>query len=71
MVRKKHNTTIDTSVWVTQEALANEVGVKVQCVNNWIRRGKIEFKPIPGSRLVLVNKLTAPKVGVRFTKKQP
>lgn len=49
--------------WVTQQALANELGVKVQCVNNWIARNKIKAKKIEGSRLVLVDKRTAPEVG--------
>lgn len=51
---------IDTNKWVTQQALANELGVTVQCIHNWIARDKIEFMKIPGSRLVLVNKYTAP-----------
>ena len=56
---------IDTTIWVTQQALATELGVKVQCVHNWISRKKIEAKAIPGSRLVLVNKSTAPIPGQR------
>lgn len=51
---------IDTRVWVTQQSLANELGVTVQCIHNWIKRHKIESMIIPGSRLVLVNKHTAP-----------
>lgn len=54
-------TNIDTTIWVTQQALASELGVKVQCVNNWIRRNKITSLKIEGSRLILVNKTTAPK----------
>jgi len=51
---------IDTTKWITQQALANELGVTVQCVHNWIKRDKIESMKIPGSRLVLVNKDTHP-----------
>jgi len=51
---------IDPEVWITQQALANELGVTVQCVHNWIKRNKIESMVIPGSRLVLVNRHTAP-----------
>lgn len=47
---------IDTNVWVTQAALANELNVTVQCVHNWIKRNKITAKKIEGSRLVLVDK---------------
>lgn len=52
---------LDTSIWITQQSLANERGVTVQCVHNWIKRNKIESMKIPGSRLVLVNRDTAPK----------
>lgn len=51
---------IDTSVWITQQSMANELGVTVQCVHNWIKRKRIESMIIPGSRLVLVNRTTAP-----------
>lgn len=51
---------IDTSIWITQQSLANELGVTVQCVHNWIQRKRIESMNIPGSRLVLVNRDTAP-----------
>lgn len=54
-------TTIDTNIWVTQQALASELGVTVQCIHNWIKRQKIEFMKIPGSRLVLVDRTSAPK----------
>ena len=47
---------IDLSTWVTQQALAAELNVTVQCVHNWIRRNKIISKRIEGSRLVLVDK---------------
>jgi DNA-binding XRE family transcriptional regulator len=51
---------IDTSKWITQQSLANELGVTVQCIHNWIKRKRIESMKIPGSRLVLVNKESAP-----------
>lgn len=47
---------IDTSIWVTQQALADELGVNVQNVHNWTRRGKIEWQYLPGSTTKLVNK---------------
>lgn len=50
---------IDMNVWVTQQALTTELGLKnVQVVHNWVRRGKIQSKRIEGSRLVLVDKTT-------------
>lgn len=58
---------IDTSIWITQQSLAAELGVTVQCIHNWIVRDKIEYKVIPGSRLILVNKNTAPIPGKRKT----
>lgn len=51
---------IDVNKWITQQALANELGVTVQCIHNWIKRNKIESMKIQGSRLVLVNRDTAP-----------
>lgn len=56
---------IDTSIWITQQALASELGVTVQCIHNWIARKKIEAKKIAGSRLILVNRLTAPAINTR------
>lgn len=47
---------IDFNQWVTQQSLANELGVRVQCVHNWIKRKRILSKKIEGSRLVLVDK---------------
>lgn len=47
---------IDLNVWVTQQALATEYSVTVQCVHNWIKRKKVDSKQIEGSRLVLVDK---------------
>lgn len=49
---------IDLNLWVTQQSLASELGVTVQCVHNWISRNKIKSKKIEGSRLVLVDKTT-------------
>lgn len=43
-------------VWITQQAMAKLHEVTVQCVHNWIKRGKINSKLIEGSRLVLVDK---------------
>ena len=47
---------IDLNNWVTQQALANELNVTVQCIHNWIVRNRIASKKIAGSRLVLVDK---------------
>lgn len=54
----KDNDSLDVTIWVTQLALADELGVSVQNVHNWVRRGKIEWKKLPGSRIRLVNKHT-------------
>lgn len=56
------DTNIDTAIWITQQAMATKLGVTVQCVHNWISRKKIVFKKIDGSRLILVNRTTAPEV---------
>ncbi len=48
---------IDTEVWITQLALANELRVSIQVVHNWVRRGKLETVKLPGSRIRLVNRL--------------
>lgn len=50
--------TVNTQIWVTQQALADTLGVKVQNVHNWVRRGKIDWQKLPGSKIVLVNKDT-------------
>lgn len=50
---------LDLNVWITQQALANELGHKsVHQVHNWVQRNKIEWKSLPGSRIKLVNKHT-------------
>lgn len=38
---------IDTSIWITQQALADELGVSIQRVHNWIHRHKITAKIFP------------------------
>lgn len=50
---------IDPSIWVTQQTLADELGVKVQNVHNWVQRKKIntlvhEF--FPGIKIILVDR---------------
>jgi len=57
MAKQTNPTTIDTEIWLTQKALADQLGIPVQNVHNWIRRGKIESKKI-GPRITLVNKNT-------------
>lgn len=49
---------INLTGWITQQQLANELGVKVQAVNNWIRRGKINSKHIPELGITLVDKMS-------------
>lgn len=49
---------IDTTIWVTQQALADELDIPVQNVHNWVQRKKIEWMLLPGSTTKLVNKLT-------------
>lgn len=48
---------IDLSVWVTQKGLADELGVKIQNVHNWVQRKKIQTMVLPGNT-TLVNKTT-------------
>lgn len=50
--------TIDITKWVTQQALADELGVNVQNVHNWVQRKKIDTYTLPGSTTVLVNRET-------------
>jgi predicted site-specific integrase-resolvase len=47
---------LDLNTWITQQALADQLGVRVQNVHNWVRRGKIDFQKLPGSKIILVNK---------------
>ncbi len=52
---------IDFNIWVTQQCLANDLGLPVQNVHNWVRRGKIDVLKhefIPGVKVFLVNKNT-------------
>lgn len=49
---------LDLSIWVTQQALADNLGVRVQNVHNWVRRNKIEWQFLPGSTTKVVNKNT-------------
>ena len=49
---------LDMNIWVTQQALANELGIPVQNVHNWVQRNKIEWMLLPGSTTKLVNKNT-------------
>ena len=63
------STKIDFSIWVTQQSLANELGIAVQNVHNWINRGKIEAREhefIPGVKVFLVNKNTIKVDSQRF-----
>lgn len=47
---------LDLNIWVTQQDLAKERGVTVQCVNNWIRRHQVGSKKVGNSRLILVDR---------------
>lgn len=47
---------IDTDVWVTQQALANELKMSIQGVHNWVQRHRIETLQYPNSKLILVKK---------------
>jgi len=49
---------VNTLLWITQKALADEMGIPVQNVHNWVRRGKIQYQKLPGSKIILVNKDT-------------
>lgn len=49
---------LDTSIWVTQQALADELDIPVQNVHNWVQRNKIDWMVLPGSTTKLVNKHT-------------
>ncbi len=51
-----NSNSVNMDVWITQQAMAKETGFTVQCIHNWIKRGKIDSKRIKGSRLVLVDK---------------
>ncbi len=55
MATNKH---LDLNIWITQQALADQLEVKVQNVHNWVQRNKIEWEYLPGSKIKLVNKNT-------------
>jgi|ERR1700748_509451 len=59
-VLKEYNESqsLDLNVWVTQQALADEMNIPVQNVHNWVQRNKIEWVVLPGSTTKLVNKTT-------------
>lgn len=60
---------IDFNTWVTQQTLADELGVAVQNVHNWVQRGKIdtiEHEYLPGMKIILVNKNTIRVDSQRF-----
>lgn len=51
------NINIDTSIWVTQQQLADELKMSVQRVHNWIKRNKIESRKVKElGNITLVNK---------------
>ncbi len=50
------NIRIDNSKWITQQALADDLGISIQRVHNWIKRGNVEAKVIPELRITLVNR---------------
>jgi hypothetical protein len=35
------NQSIDLTIWITQQKLANELSVSLQVVNAWVKRGRI------------------------------
>jgi hypothetical protein len=47
---------IDLNIWVTQQALADELGVPIQNVHNWVQRNKIEWQYLPNSKIKVVNR---------------
>ena len=56
-MRKNDLTKLDLNKWLTQQAMAQETGVSIQAVQNWISRGQIDFITLPGNT-TLVNKNT-------------
>lgn len=54
----KKNEIINTSEWITQTELATRLNVSLTRVSNWLRRGKIEYKQLPGGKIRLVNPKT-------------
>jgi hypothetical protein len=49
---------VDLTIWITQQALADELNKTIHTVHNWVQRGKIEWGYLPGSSIKLVNKNT-------------
>lgn len=53
---------IDTSIWITQQALADELTnklgykVSIQRVHNWVQRGKIDKKYLKEVNVTLVDR---------------
>ncbi len=47
---------IDADTWITQQKLADELGVSIQRVHNWVQRKKIDTKLIPELKITLVNR---------------
>lgn len=47
---------LDLNTWITQQALADELGFSVQRIHNWVQRNKIEWQRLPNSKIILVNK---------------
>lgn len=54
---QQQNLNIDTSIWITQQQLADELNMTVQRVHNWIKRNKIEHMKVKElGNITLVNK---------------
>lgn len=49
---------IDYETWVTPQALADELGISVATVTNWIARKNIKSRYIPEFKKYLVDKTT-------------
>lgn len=47
--------------WITQKELAQEKGVGIACVTNWVSRGRVDSKDVYGKILVNRNTVTARK----------
>lgn len=54
----KKNEIINTNDWITQTELAKRLNVSLRRVSNWLRRGKIKYKQLPGGKIRLVNPKT-------------
>jgi len=49
---------LNLNIWVTQQALADELDISVQTVHNWVQRNKIEWQLLPGSTTKVINKFS-------------